>query len=155
LTLKEWQKTFVRKISDIDEHPITYFSDNIFRQEGKTTVLCAFLLWFVLFHSNKKIMLFSCTGASAELMMKNILVAYDNLPQYIKGTTTSNSNERFSLFNNSEILLGRNSDSLRGISLDLIIYDEYRFRKGIDEIKRVAFPANSENCSHIGLSSHP
>ena len=51
------------------------------RQIGKSTVTCAFITWYVIFHSSKTVALLANKGDTAREIMNKVHIGYMNLPK--------------------------------------------------------------------------
>lgn len=98
------------------------------RQVGKTTLFCIIALHFILFNSEKRVLVASNKQASANDVLDRIKLAYENIPGWLKSGIV--------VWNKSEIVLGNNSgiktvatssDSARGNSCSMLILDEFAF----------------------------
>lgn len=116
------------------------------RQSGKTTIVVCFLLWYVLFHSDKACAVLANKGATARQIVGRIELAYQNLPKFIQQGVTNWNKGSFGLENGSSITsAATTSDSIRGNSFSLIFLDEAAFipDRNWTEFSRSVFPTIS------------
>jgi hypothetical protein len=100
------------------------------RQVGKSQTSCAFILWYVSFHSHKNVLIASNKASGAKEMLTRISEMYENLPKFLKpGIDPSNWNKlSISFDNNSKIISEATTlNSGRGMSISLLFCDEFAF----------------------------
>lgn len=98
------------------------------RQQGKTTVSAAFILWFVNFQSAKSVAILANKAAAAREVMARIQLMFELLPDFIKqGVVTYNKGD-IELENKSKVFTGATSATgIRGKSCNLLYVDETAF----------------------------
>lgn len=95
------------------------------RQSGKTTTTVCFLLWFVLFHADKRCAILANKGATARQIVGRIELAYMNLPKWLQQGVSDWNKGSFGLENGSSIMsAATSSDSVRGESFSVVFVDE-------------------------------
>lgn len=129
------------------------------RQTGKSTTSAVYLLWFAIFHFDKKILIASNKNKGAMEMIARIRYAYENLPHWLKpGITDDGWNKHSIAFDNDSKIdsTATSEDSGRGEALSLLFLDEFAFVKpGIqDEFWTSILPTLSTGGSCI-MSSTP
>ena len=129
------------------------------RQTGKSITSAIFLLWFAIFHFDKKILIASNKNKGAMEMIHRIRYAYENLPLWLKpGVTDDGWNKHSVAFDNDSRIdsTATSEDSGRGESISLLYLDEFAFVKpGIqDEFWTSILPTLSTGGSCI-MSSTP
>lgn len=105
---------------------------NIFataRQAGKSTVVCAFVLWYMIFSDFKPIVAFLANkGETAVEILGKVKLAYENLPKWLQHGVFKWNEGEIELENGSRaIAKATSSDSIRGYSIDLLFVDESAF----------------------------
>lgn len=124
------------------------------RQMGISTLVSAYSLWLMLFHSDKNILVISRTQEVAKEIVAKVRFANDNLPSWMKLQALDNNKLSLKLKNNSRILATSSaSDAGRSFALSLLIIDEAAFIDGIDEIWTAAYPTLSTGGRAIILST--
>jgi hypothetical protein len=75
------------------------FHDNRFniaklpRQSGKSTVVTAYLLWYVLFNQNVNVAILANKAATAREMLGRLQLSYENLPKWLQQGILQGKNE--------------------------------------------------------------
>lgn len=98
------------------------------RQQGKTTVSAAYLLWFMLFNKSKTIAILANKQATADEILGRMRLAYEELPMWLqKGVVTWNKRS-IELENGSKAFASASSSSsIRGKSISMLYLDEFAF----------------------------
>lgn len=98
------------------------------RQLGKTTMSAGYALWVALFAPSSSILLSSANLSMAKNMMRCVHYGYDNLPEFLKISTTSIRVDALHFDNGSFIKTIAISESAgRGMTISLMIIDELAF----------------------------
>ena len=111
---------------------------NIFataRQAGKSTVVCAFVLWYMIFSDFKPIVAFLANkGETADEILAKVKLAYENLPKWLQHGVYKWNEGEIELENGARaIAKATSSDSIRGFSIDLLFVDEAAFVENWDK----------------------
>lgn len=116
------------------EEMVNVFINNRFsicklpRQVGKTTVVAATILWYVLFHENYSVAILANKLAQAREILGRIQLAYENLPRWLQQGILEWNKGNIVLENGSKIIASSTSSSaIRGTSQNLIYLDEFAF----------------------------
>lgn len=102
------------------------------RQTGKTETSCAYLLWYVMFQSDKTVLIASNKSSNAMELIAKIQFAYEELPNFLKpGIDDVNWNKHTCSFDNKSRIVSTTTskDSGRGLAISLIYCDELAFVK--------------------------
>lgn len=106
------------------------------RQTGFTTVVMAYVLWLVLFHSYQNVLILSKTEKDAVKNLGKVIFAYNNLPQWLKlrcgngvsEARTDKGVEKMTFLNDSVIdSLPASPQTARGEAASLVVLDEWAF----------------------------
>ena len=98
------------------------------RQSGKSISSVAYILWFVLFHSEKTVAVLANKGATAREMLARITLMLENLPFFLQPGTKALNKGSLEFSNNSKIVAAATSgSSIRGLSINLLFLDEFAF----------------------------
>ncbi|AGH06799.1 terminase large subunit [Synechococcus phage S-RIM2] len=110
------------------------FHDNRFniaklpRQSGKSTIVTAYLLWYVLFNQNVNVAILANKAATAREMLGRLQLSYENLPKWLQQGILQWNRGSLELENGSKILAASTSASaVRGMSFNVIFLDEFAF----------------------------
>lgn len=127
------------------------------RQIGKSTVTCGFILWYILFNSNKTVALLANKGETAQEIMSKITLAYEHLPKWIQQGVVEFNKRSMELENNSRVIASATSGSaIRGYSINLLFIDEAAFIDNWEEFfTSVAPTISSGKTTKIVLVSTP
>lgn len=100
-----------------------YYTNGILSHN--TTCTTIYLLWYVLFHSDKNVALLANKGAMAREIMARIQLAYMYLPKWLQQGVLEWNKGSFKLENGSKMLAAAtSSDSVRGSSFSCVFIDE-------------------------------
>jgi hypothetical protein len=127
------------------------------RQVGKSTVTCGFILWYILFNSEKVVALLANKADTAREILGKVQLAYQHLPKWLQQGVIEWNKGSFVLENNSRVIAGAtSSDSIRGFAINFLFIDEAAFIDNWDEFFTSTFPTlTSGKTTKIGLVSTP
>lgn len=127
------------------------------RQAGKSTVTCAFILWYIIFHSEKTVALLANKGETAREILGRVQLAYQHLPRWLQQGVREWNKGSMELENNSRVLAAAtSSDAIRGYSINLLFIDEAAFIENWDTFFTSVYPTiSSGKESKIVLVSTP
>ena len=151
------------KLYDYQKEILRSFAANRFtvittaRQAGKSTTTCAFILWYILFHSDKVVALLANKADTAREILGRVQLAYQHLPKWLQHGVGEWNKGSFVLENNSRVIAGATStDSIRGFSVNFLFIDECAHIDNWDEFYTSTFPTiSSGKSTKIGLVSTP
>ena len=122
------------KMYDFQEDMVQKFHDHRFniaklpRQSGKSTIVTAYLLWYVLFNDNVNVAILANKAATAREMLGRLQLSYENLPKWLQQGILGWNKGSLELENGSKILAASTSASaVRGMSFNIIFLDEFAF----------------------------
>ena len=96
------------------------------RQMGKTTAVCAILLWYVLFHENFSVAVLAHKAKGAYNVMKRVQLAYENLPKWLQQGISEWNKGSIALENGSSMFASATTISgLRSESISFVYMDEF------------------------------
>jgi len=127
------------------------------RQAGKSTVTCAFILWYIIFHPEKTVGLLANKGETAREILQRIQLAYQYLPNWLQQGIKEFRAGAMVLENNSRVIAAAtSSDAIRGYSINLLFIDESAFIENWDDFFTSVYPTiSSGKDSKIILVSTP
>jgi hypothetical protein len=132
ISLKQGLTDF--KLYGYQKKMVKHFNENRFsivlacRQSGKSVTSVAWLLWFILFHADKKVGILANKGATAREMLTRLLLMLENVPFFLQPGCKILNKGSISFSNNSSIIAAATSaSSIRGLSLNVIFLDEFAF----------------------------
>lgn len=118
------------------------------RQIGKSTVTCGFILWYIIFHTEKTVGLLANKGETAREILGKIQLAYEHLPKWLQQGVVEWNKGSLELENNSRVIAAATSASaIRGYSINLLFIDEAAFIENWDEFFTSVFPTISSGKS--------
>ena len=129
------------------------------RQVGKTTLVVGYILWYVLFNSDKLVAILANKAKTAREILNRVKIAYEELPHWIQqGVRTWNKGD-IELENNSRVLADSTASSaIRGFSISFLYLDEFAFVPNniAEEFFTSVYPTiSSGTSSKILISSTP
>ncbi len=153
------------QLRDYQEDILREFQENRFcafvspRQVGKTIVTGIFLTWYLLFNTDKNLMILSNTGATTIEIIDKIKVILSNLPFFLKPGVIVN-NQMTMKFDNGCRLFGRNTTKTAaiGFAVHFLYCDEFAHIHAnfIDPFWRSVYPTlSSSKISRCVITSTP
>ncbi len=122
------------KMYDFQKDMVGTFHNNRFsicklpRQSGKSTIIIAYLLHYVLYNANVNVAILANKAAVARDLLGRLQLAYENLPQWMQQGVMSWNKGSLELENGSKILAASTSASaVRGGSYNVIFLDEFAY----------------------------
>ena len=98
------------------------------RRSGKSTSVCGYILWYIIFNSEKTVALLANKGETARELLGLIQLGYKNLPLWIQQGVSEFNKGSFVLENNSRVIASAtSSDAIRGYTISLLYIDECAF----------------------------
>lgn len=105
------------------------------RQMGISTLVAAYSLWLMVFHTDKNIRCISITQETSKEIVTRVRFANDNLPIWLKVPVVENNRLSLILKNGSTIKAESSAGTAgRSAALSLLIIDEAAFIDNIEEI---------------------
>lgn len=109
---------------DSDDH--RYYTDGILSHN--TTIVAAFILWFVTFHESKEVVVVANKEKQAKEILSRISAAYQDMPAFMQAGAVKYGSTEIEFDNKSKISAYATSpDAARGKSLSLLYVDEAAF----------------------------
>lgn len=127
------------------------------RQAGKSVTACAFILWYIIFNSDKNVALLANKAETAREILSKVQLAYQHLPKWLQHGVVEWNKGSFELENNSRVLAtATSSDNIRGFSINLLFIDEAAFVSNWDEFFTSVYPTiSSGKTTQVVLVSTP
>ena len=98
------------------------------RQSGKSTVILAYILHYVIFNPNVNVAILANKSSTARDLLGRLQLAYENIPSFLQQGVLNWNKGSLELENNSRILAAATSSSaIRGGSYNIIFLDEFAF----------------------------
>jgi len=95
------------------------------RQMGISTLCAAYILWLMIFHSDKNCLIISKTQDAAKEVVTKVRFANDNLPSWLRVQATEDNRLSLRLKNGSQVKsVSSSKDSARSGAISLLIMDE-------------------------------
>ena len=125
------------------------------RQLGISTITAAYVMWMMLFHRDKNVLVMATKFGTAANLVKKVKHVMKNLPQWLKISEISVDNRTsFELFNGSQIKASSTSvDAGRSEALSLLVIDEAAHVENLDELWTGLYPTLSTGGRCIALST--
>lgn len=127
------------------------------RQVGKSTMMSLVALWFAMFHADYSILLLANKESTAQEIFGRVRMAYELLPAWLKSPAVEYAKTSMKLENGSKISISTTtSDSARGMSINMLLIDEFAFVENDEDFYNSVFPIiSSSQSSKIIISSTP
>ena len=127
------------------------------RQAGKTTSICAYILWFVLFNETKNVALLAQDVKTARETLKRIKTAYELLPKWLQQGVVEWNKGSVEFENKCRIFAGPcTKDTFRGFSIQLLMIDEVAAIENWEDFFASAFNTMSNSKKYkIAMTSTP
>lgn len=105
------------------------------RQLGISTLIAAYALWMILFHSDKNVLVVAIDQLTSKNLVTKVSVMLDNLPSWLRIGTSERNKLSIRLNNGSQIkAVASTGTSGRSEALSLVIIDEAAFVDGAEEL---------------------
>ena len=113
-----------------------------------STTTCGFILWYILFNSEKVVALLANKGETAREILGKIQLAYQHLPKWLQQGVVEWNKGSFVLENNSRVIASAtSSDNIRGFSINMLFIDEAAFIENWDAFFTSVYPTISSGLS--------
>lgn len=135
------------KLYDYQKELIKAFEENRFnvvlacRQSGKSITVCAYILWYALFHTEKLVAVLANKGATSKEMLSRITLMLENIPFFLQPGCKALNKGSIEFSNNTKIEAHSTSaSSIRGKSVSFLYLDEFAFVENDYEFYRSTYP---------------
>ena len=153
------------KMYEFQEKMVDTFHENRFticklpRQSGKSTIIIAYLLHYVLFNENVNVAILANKSSTARDLLGRLQLAYEHLPKWMQQGVMNWNKGSLELENGSKIVAAATSSSaIRGGSFNVIFLDEFAYIPNniADEFFSSVYPTiSSGKSSKIMMVSTP
>ena len=125
------------------------------RQLGISTITAAYIVWLMLFHRDKNVLVIATKFSTAANLVKKVKNIMQNLPPWIRIAEIKIDNRTsFVLTNGSEVKAASTSgDAGRSEALSLLVIDEAAHVEGLEELWTGLYPTLSTGGRCIALST--
>lgn len=149
------------KLYDFQKDAIHNFNDYRFnvilkaRQLGISTVTAAYVVWMMLFHREKNVLVIATKFSTASNLVKKVKNILRNIPDWLRiAKVTIDNRTSFELSNGSQIKASSTSgDAGRSEALSLLVIDEAAHVEGLEELWMGLYPTLSTGGRCIALST--
>ena len=146
---------------DFQDNLLTDFNDYRFnvilkaRQLGISTITAGYIVWMMLFHRDKAILVMATKFATAGNLVKKVKSIMRNVPDWLRIAKISVDNRTsFELSNGSSIKAASTSgDAGRSEALSLLVFDEAAHIENLEELWTGLYPTLSTGGRCIALST--
>lgn len=139
----DYQKRIVNTV-----HNNRFTIAKLFRQSGKSTIMAAYVLWYVTFNANKTACILGNKQALAAEILSRVQYMYESLPKWLKQGVSVWNRLSVNFENGSRVFCAASSvSSVRGHSINLLMLDEFAFlpTDKADEFMASVFPTLSSS----------
>ncbi len=140
-------------LSDFNDYRFTVILKA--RQLGISTIAAAYIVWMMVFHRDKNILVMATKFKTASNLVKKVKAILKNIPEWllIAGISVDNR-ASFELSNGSQIQAASTSgDAGRSEALSLLVIDEAAHIENLDELWAGLYPTISTGGRVIALST--
>lgn len=125
------------------------------RQLGMSTITAAYVVWLLLFHREKNVLVLATKFSTASNLVKKVKTILKNCPDWIRIAEVSIDNRTsFELTNGSQIKASSTSeDAGRSEALSLLVIDEAAHVENLDKLWMGLYPTLSTGGRCIALST--
>jgi len=125
------------------------------RQLGISTITAAYIVWLMLFHRDKNILVVATKLQTATNLVRKVKKIMKNVPDWMQISTISIDNRTsFELSNGSQIKAASTSgDAGRSEALSLLVVDEAAHVEKLEDIWTALYPTLSTGGGCIALST--
>lgn len=149
------------RLYDFQKELLKDYQDNRFnvilkaRQLGISTVTASYIVWLMLFHREKNVLVVATKLSVAANLVKKVKLAIKSLPEWLRiANVTIDNRNSFELSNGSLIKASSTSgDAGRSEALSLLVVDEAAHVEGMDELWTALYSTLSTGGRCVALSS--
>ena len=125
------------------------------RQLGISTITAGYIVWLMLFHRDKNVLVIATKFGTASNLVKKVKHILKNVPDFLQITDiTIDNRSSFELSNGSQIKASSTSgDAGRSEALSLLVVDEAAHVEGLAELWTGLYPTLSTGGRCIALST--
>ena len=125
------------------------------RQLGISTITAGYIVWLMLFHRDKNVLVIATKFGTASNLVKKVKHILKNVPDFLQITDiTIDNRSSFELSNGSQIKASSTSgDAGRSEALSLLVVDEAAHVEGLNELWTGLYPTLSTGGRCIALST--
>lgn len=134
--LRGYQDKYIKHITD-NKYTVVLAP----RQSGKSVTSVAWLSWYIMFNSDKKVGILANKGAISREMLSRLTLMLENLPFWLQPGCRVLNKGSIKFSHNSEIIAAAtSSSSIRGLSLNVLMLDEFAFVNKAAEFYTATYP---------------
>jgi len=149
------------KTYDFQDDLLRHFDDYRFniilkaRQLGISTITAGYIVWLMLFHRDKNVLVIATKFGTASNLVKKVKHILKSLPHWIQiSKVIIDNRSSFELDNGSQIKASSTSpDAGRSEALSLLVIDEAAHVEGLEELWTGLYPTLSTGGRCIALST--
>ncbi len=125
------------------------------RQMGISTIVAAHIVWLMMFHKHKNVLVLATKLSTATNLVKKVKEMVKTLPDWMQiAKITVDNRTSFELSNGSQIKASSTSgDAGRSEALSLLVMDEAAFIDGLEDLWTGLYPTISTGGRCIALST--
>ena len=116
-----------------------YYTNGILSHNSITTI--GYLLWYVLFNSDKNVAVLANKGDTAREMLSRLTLALENVPFFLQPGCKEYNKSTIAFENNTKLVARATSaSSIRGMSINLLYLDEFAFVENAEQFYTSTYP---------------
>lgn len=148
---------------DYQERMVEAYHENRFcvtltsRQTGKSITVAAYILHYILFNGETTSVILANKAATAREILSRIKRMFENLPSFLQTGVKEYNKGSIILANDATLIAAAtSSDSIRGLSVNMLFLDEFAFVDNADEFMEGVYPTiASGKKSKVIITSTP
>jgi len=125
------------------------------RQIMATWLMCAFLLWTILFHKGKKVAFQSKKGDDADALIQRAKVIYDHLPKWKPEAEFSYCRIKVSEMFSDGFGIPQGPDQVRSYTFTIVFSDEFGFQEQREKTFAASKPSVDGGGQFIAVTTPP
>jgi hypothetical protein len=154
ITLRPYQEDV---LSNFQHHRFNVFLAS--RQIGKTVTSAIFITWYILFHTDKNVMILANVGKTAAEILDKVKAVIKGLPFFLKPGVVVNNVMKMSFDNGCRIMCSSTTKTAAiGFTIHLVYMDEFAHIQStfIESFYRSVYPTiSSSKISRVIITSTP
>lgn len=125
------------------------------RQLGFSTVIAAFIVWHVMFHNNKDVLIIANKKDVAKELLKKVKLILNYVPNWMYLADMEENNVHTITFSNggSVKAIAKSNDAGRSLAVSLLVFDEAAHIEGMDELWKGAASTTATGGKIIAAST--
>jgi hypothetical protein len=151
-------RLFDYQVKMIENFRKNRFSINMLgRQMGKSELVVAYILWYAMFHADKRIYILANKGDLAREMLSRLQLSLEHMPFWLQPGVKTLNKGNIDFSNNTKIIAtATSSNAIRGKTANIVYIDELAFIDHAERFWTSTYPTiTSGKESQVFITSTP